>query len=105
LADAIGSTGWATIGWLGLHAGHSKIPMSKPDESAVIRACIIVVSHSGQSGRERGIMVLRLVGGSVTELSVTGGAYSDAMMVHFGTSDSRHTGQYCSHREIVNKAN
>jgi hypothetical protein len=46
--------------------------MSKPEGLGAIRASIVVVSHSGQSGRERGNMVLRLVsGGSVTELSVT----------------------------------
>jgi hypothetical protein len=49
-------------------AGHSK-----PEGPGVIRANMVVVEHFGQSGRERGNMVLRLVpGGSVTELSVTG---------------------------------
>jgi hypothetical protein len=47
--------------------------MSKPDGPGVIRASIVIVAHFGQSGRERGNMVLRLVSvGSVTELSVTG---------------------------------
>ena len=39
----------------------------------MIRASVVVVSHFGHGGRERGNMALRLVsGGSVTELSVTG---------------------------------
>jgi hypothetical protein len=41
--------------------------MSKPDGPGVIRASIVVAAHFGQSGRERGNMVLRLgSGGSVT---------------------------------------
>ncbi len=38
-------------------------------------ANIIVVSHFGQGGRERVNMVLRRLGGSVTELSVTGNCH------------------------------
>jgi hypothetical protein len=47
--------------------------MSKPDAPGVIQASIVVVSHFGHGGPERGNMLLRLVsGGLVTELSVTG---------------------------------
>jgi hypothetical protein len=50
-----------------LQAAHSKVRMSKPDGPGVIRVNIVVVAHFGQSGRERGNMVLRLgSGGSVT---------------------------------------
>jgi hypothetical protein len=47
--------------------------MSKPDGPDVIRASIALVAHFGQSGRERGNMMLRLVyqAGALPWLSVT----------------------------------
>jgi hypothetical protein len=55
--------------------GHSNVRLSKPEKPCSTLANIVVVAHVGQDGCEIWNMVLRLgIGGSVTELSATGGA-------------------------------
>jgi hypothetical protein len=45
--------------------------MSKPDGAGVMRASIALVAHFGQSGRERGNMMLRLVSGGSVALALS----------------------------------